>query len=134
MSVTQKVEYLIGHTEGFEVEEVGTALARLRATTPHSAEVERLVSASHLLTSPLRSSLHLDTENEYLYIHFTMTPIEEWDPILAIRLWLTEKERCSKDNPKAHEQVWFRMVFDQAGVEEDTVPQLARIVTATSKK
>jgi len=60
---------------------VCTMLARVAAAKPHSADVERLISASNLLKSPLRSTMNIETENLSLYINYNMPPLNGWTPI-----------------------------------------------------
>lgn len=68
-------------------------LARLLAATPHSADVERCISANNSLKSPLRSSMKLETENNVLFVHFNLPPLVDWKPEKAVIHWLTKKER-----------------------------------------
>ncbi|CAI6371445.1 unnamed protein product [Macrosiphum euphorbiae] len=55
-------------------------LARILAAKPYSADVERLISASNLLKSPMRSRMSLETENMYLFINYNMPPLYDWNP------------------------------------------------------
>ncbi|KAE9527340.1 hypothetical protein AGLY_013038 [Aphis glycines] len=45
-----------------------------------SANVERLISISNLLKSPLRSTMNIEAENLSLYINYNMPPLYGWDP------------------------------------------------------
>lgn len=56
--------------------ELITVLARIAACTPHSADVERMISANNRLKTKLRSSISIETENKYINIHTNM-------PVLA---------------------------------------------------
>ena len=71
---------------------VTTLLAQLVyiAAKPHGADVERLISFSNILKTSERprSSMHLDTENLFLFIHYNMPPLVEWDPRPAVMTWL----------------------------------------------
>ncbi|KAL5245424.1 hypothetical protein ACI65C_012834 [Semiaphis heraclei] len=84
------------------------------AAKPHSADVERLISKSNILKSINRQSLHVETENEYLFIHFNMPALQNWDPRPAIQIWLNQNERRIKETPKAKEQEWFSGIFMEA--------------------
>lgn len=53
-------------------EDVVTVLARIAASTPHSADVERAISANNLLKTALRNNMSLETEQKYLYIYFNI--------------------------------------------------------------
>jgi hypothetical protein len=55
-------------------------MARISAAKPHSSDVERLISTSIALKTSKRSSLSVETENEYLYVYHNMPPLMEWDP------------------------------------------------------
>lgn len=69
-----------------------TLFARILVAIPHSADVERLISASNLLKSQLRSTMSVTTENMYLYIHYNMPPLYEWDPNMSIVKWIKSKK------------------------------------------
>lgn len=45
-------------------------MARSALAKHYSADVERLISASNLLKSPLRSTMSIETENLYSYINY----------------------------------------------------------------
>ena len=71
----------------------------LLAAKPHSADVERCISANNLLKTSLRTSLKFDTENSYLFIHHNLPATATWDPRLAVLKWLnmtTHKEKHMK--------------------------------------
>ncbi|CAI6347372.1 unnamed protein product [Macrosiphum euphorbiae] len=59
---------------------VGIMLERVAASKPHSADVERLISARNLLKSPLSSNMNIETENLSLYINYNMPLLYGWDP------------------------------------------------------
>lgn len=46
----------------------------------YGADVERLISASNLLKSPLRSTTTIETDNLYLFINYNTPPLYVWDP------------------------------------------------------
>lgn len=58
-------------------------LARIAACTPHSADVERCISADNILKTKLRSRLSIETENKYIYIRINMPVLSEWNPTAA---------------------------------------------------
>lgn len=51
-------------------------LSRILALSPNSADCERTVSANNSLKTNKRSSLSIETENKYLYVHFNASPLE----------------------------------------------------------
>ena len=89
-------------------------LARLLAAKPHSADVERLISASNNLKSSDRSSMNNETTNLYLYIRYNMPVLTEWDPKAAVMHWLNEKIRRKRDRKRAKHQPYFNGVFCEA--------------------
>ena len=93
---------------------VTTVMSRILAAKPHSADVERWISTSRILKTIKRSSLLVDTENAYLYFYHSMPPLVEWDPRLAVLLWLKKRERREKSIPKGKEQAWFHSKFSQS--------------------
>jgi len=82
---------------------VTTILARLVAAKPHSADVERLISCSNILKTSDRSSMHLETENLFLFIHYNMPPLVEWDPRPAVMTWLDKRNHRVTARPKGKE-------------------------------
>ncbi|KAL4107180.1 hypothetical protein QTP88_017563 [Uroleucon formosanum] len=111
MPLPKLVQYLSGSKE---FKNITILLARVIAAKPHSADVERLISKSNILKSINRQSLHVETENEYLFIHFNMPALQNWDPRPAIHIWLNQNERRIKETPKAKEQEWFSGIFMEA--------------------
>jgi len=97
-----------------EYPNVFTALARILAAKPHSADVERCISANNLLKTSLRSSLDICTESRYLFIHHNLPPAEDWNARPAVLRWLLEKSRRFNIPTKAKEQSYFRHVFKEA--------------------
>jgi len=51
---------------------VSLALSRILVAKPHSADVERLITIRNILKSYDRQNLTVETENEYLFIHYNM--------------------------------------------------------------
>lgn len=90
------------------------ALARLLAAKPHSADVERCISANNLLKTSLRNRLNIDTENLYLFIHHNLPVVTEWDPRQAVLEWLKQKDRRTRIPQKSREQNYFKHVFREA--------------------
>lgn len=91
LSLTQLIAKLcktVGNRIFFK--DIITLLSRITACTPHSADVERTISASHRLKSKLRSSITVETENRNLFIHYNM-------PDLAAKVFFNEKARQIKD-------------------------------------
>lgn len=90
---------------------VTKVLSRIAAATPHSADVERLISCNNILKSSHRCSLDIKTENLYLYVYFNMPDLENWDPRPAVAMWLDAKARRTKTTEKAKNQRWFHGIF-----------------------
>lgn len=97
-------------------EDIVTVLARIAASTPHSADVERAISANNLLKTALRNNMSLETEQKYLYIYFNMPTLEEWDPRKAVTVWLNEKKRRTHTNlieKKATHAEYYKGIFNR---------------------
>ncbi|XP_050065090.1 uncharacterized protein LOC126554016 [Aphis gossypii] len=93
---------------------VCTMLARVAAAKPHSADIERLISASNLLKSPLRSTMNIETENLSLYINYNMPPLYGWDPRDTVYHWMSKKKHRVLKRRKGKEQSYFSGVFFEA--------------------
>lgn len=94
--------------------EIFIVLSRILICTPHSADVERSISANNILKTPLRSNLHILTENYYLFVNFNMPPAELWNPRKAITVWINSKNRRKHDlvpKGKAQKQRYYKGVF-----------------------
>lgn len=117
MALTSLVSHLAKNDNNSSYEEILIVLARLIAATPHSADVERSISANNLMKTNLRSSLDLSTENKYLHIHYNMPPITKWDPRKTVINWIKKKERrhhnlaIENESHKAKNQPHFNGVF-----------------------
>lgn len=118
-------------------------LARMLAATPHSADVERSISANNLLKTALRTRLKLETENNYLFVHFNLPPFSEWNPEKAVLRWMSAKERrthnlaVENDNRKAKSQPHFKGVFPHASSsqeENDNASEDSGVVFSTTSK
>lgn len=72
LSLNRLMQYFATAHNAHEFSVIKIVLARLLAATPHSADVERSISASNNLKSRLRSRMKLKTENNYLFIYFNM--------------------------------------------------------------
>lgn len=96
-TLEELVQHLTENDKTLSFNEVLIVLARVMAATPHSADVERSISANNLLKTAIRSSLNLETENNYLHIHFNMPPLVEWNPRDAIVNWIKKKNRRHHD-------------------------------------
>lgn len=98
--------------------ELITVLARIAACTPHSADVERCISANNLLKTKQRSSISIQTENKYLYIRMNMPALSEWNPTAAAKLFVEERMRRIRDATTASgiskRQIYFKGVFSEA--------------------
>lgn len=79
------------------VEELIMVLSRINACTPHSSDVERCISANNNLKTNARSSIQIETENKYIYIHANMPDLTEWNPTAAAVLFVQEKARRHRD-------------------------------------
>jgi hypothetical protein len=102
-------------------------LLKFAACTPHSADVERSISADHRLKSKLRTKFNLETENKYLFIHYNMPDLADWDPTNAAKLFFDEKLRRERDvscaaGSKSRAQAYFKGVFPEArhSIDPDT--------------
>lgn len=100
-------------------EEVLLAFSRLVAATPHSADVERSISANNLLKTSLRNSLDLKTENNYLFVHFNLPALFDWSPYNAVVHWIHKKSRrkhnlnIEDEAKKTKNQLYFKGIFAQ---------------------
>lgn len=123
MSLNDFIKRLTKSEEVFcNYKELVIVLARINACTPNSADVERCISSNNLMKTNLRSSLSIETELKYLYIHFNMPVLEQWNPRPAITSWINEKKRRERqittnpetDRTKFREQRYFKGVFSEA--------------------
>jgi len=111
-----------------------TIFSRVLAAKPHSADVERLISTSNILKSADRQNLLVESENEYLFVHFNMPPLSLWDPRDAVLSWTNETSRRVKETPKAREQSWFKGVFAEASQTQGVKRDLQDIENNTAEK
>lgn len=117
LNIHQLILQLAAQRDSFGT--VLTALARVAAATPHSADVERTISANNLLKTNIRSSLELKTENKYLFIHFNLPPLIEWNPRKSVIHWLNKKIRrehalsIGNSKRKSTQQRFFAGIFSK---------------------
>lgn len=122
-NISDIVSHLAANDVNSSYVDVLTVFARLVAATPSSADVERSISANNLLKTSLRSSLKLETENNYLHVHYNMPSLTEWEPKDAVVRWLNSKERrktnlTAKNVEKS--QRHFMGVFPEAKQRKET--------------
>lgn len=95
---------------------MSTLTARICACTPHSADCERIISVNNSLKTNKRASLTISTENCYLYTHFNMPPLENWDVRPAVDEFLLETDRRNSkrtvETKVTTDQAWFRHIFE----------------------
>lgn len=104
-------------------EDVVTVISRIAACTPHSADVERCISANNLLKTSLRNQMSLETEQKYLFINFNMPTLQEWDPRKSVMIWMNEKKRRTHTNlveKKATQAPYYKGIFHKKSDESDT--------------
>lgn len=117
LNIHEKIERLVESGDPSNI--IITLLARIAAATPHSADVERSISANNLLKTNLRSSLELETENKYLFIHFNLPPLIDWNPRKCVIHWINKKVRrehvlsIGNKKRKTTRQRYFAGIFDQ---------------------
>lgn len=98
---------------------LSTAVARIIAAKPHSADVERIISYYNVLKTCKRSSLSPETIKNSLYIKINMPVVAEFDPQPAVLKWLNSKNRHSKVHPLGRQQEWYEGVFPEAKLKGD---------------
>lgn len=116
MNLADLVKHLASKDNAEMYPNILCIMSRILAAKPHSADVERCISANNLLKTSLRASLKLNTENSYLFIHHNLPPTAEWDPRPSVLDWL-QTPRREKTHKKAKFQKYFRHVFSEAQKE-----------------
>lgn len=114
--LSEIVKFLASPTRSEMFKEVLIAFSRILAATPHSADVERAISANNLLKTPHRNRFGVEAENKYLFVHFNLPALEEWDPKRAVVHW-NKSERRARDvlcEGKPTTQKYFKGVFKDA--------------------
>ena len=91
-----------------------TALARIVAAKPYSADVERLIKSYNVLKTDERSNLSSETLMNYLYIRHNMPVVAEFDARPAVLNCLKDKERRTVETKKHKEQRRFSTMFSEA--------------------
>lgn len=103
--------------------EVLNVLARIVAATPHSADVERSISANNRLKTSGRSNFNVQTENKLLFIHFNLSVLEKWNPRKAVVVWMNKKQRrhheltieaSENETRKTTSQPYYKGIFQSA--------------------
>ena len=89
------------------------ALARILASKPHSADVERLISTYNKVKTACRARLSSSQVQNYLYIRHNMPVLEMFDVRPAVHLWLSS-DRRDKEPFLFKQQRWFKGVFKEA--------------------
>lgn len=116
------IETLIKNSMSTSYNELITVLSRIYVSTPHSADVERCISANNLLKTAKRNELLIETENKYLYVYFNMPSLQNWNSRPAIKAWMTEKTRRDRSNVidhKATQAPHFKGIFENTQNETD---------------
>ena len=85
---------------------ISAAVARILTAKLHSADVERLISTSHLAGQECCWK-----QNLFLYVHYSVPSSEEWDPHHVTEVWLNEKSRRCRDCTKGRNQACFKGVL-----------------------
>lgn len=114
-TLSETIQVLSSEALCHEYSEILTTLARIQAITPHAADVERLISSNNILRSSHRYSLKTETQNKYLYVHFNMPVLSEWDPRPAVTTFLSKTHRSRSvtvDDSKAKKQEYFNGIFE----------------------
>lgn len=120
LSLQELIRKLCNTTESrSNFKELITVLARIAACTPHSADVERTISADRRLKSRLRMGMCLETENKCMFVHYNMPDLADWNPAAATQLFMSEKNRRDRDitsaaGSKSRAQEYFKGVYPEA--------------------
>lgn len=103
--------------------EILNVFARIAAATPHSADVERSISANNRLKTNGRANFDIESENKWLFIHFNLPALENWDPRKTVVVWMNRKERrhheltveaSENGTRKTTSQPYFKGIFQAA--------------------
>lgn len=116
------VQHLASPEQFAHFRELAIVLARVLACTPHSADVERCISANNLLKTNMRSSLALSTENKYLYIYFNLPDLEQWKPECAIKKWMAKSRRIrtnTTETATTRRQLYFKGIFENCNDDSE---------------
>ena len=95
--------------------------------TPHSCDVERLISSHYQLKTLDRSSLSSDTLNDYLHVNLNMTSLADFNVWPAVQLFLKEKMRRGIAQPPLKTSHWYKGAFQEAeGAKVNAVKSLVK--------
>lgn len=120
------IKHLAEHDSTSSYLEILTVMARLLAATPHSADVERTISANNLLKTDKRTQFKLETENKYLFIYFNMPAVVDWNPERAVAHWINAKHRRVHNLTVENEMIknkkrrYFKGTFGDSCDDEET--------------
>lgn len=124
MRTKQLIKHLSAYDSTSSYLEILIVLSRLMVATPHSADVERTISANNLLKSEKRTNIKLATENKYLFIYFNMPSLLNWNQERAVVHWINAKHRrvhnlnVENEAKKSTKRLYFRGVFED-NVDDD---------------
>lgn len=123
LNLLMLLQYLANGSKTSDFPEVFAIIARIAVATPHSADVGRSISANNRLKTIFRSSFDIQSENKWLFIHFNLPPLENWNPRKAILEYLSRKERrqhqltveaSENGQRKTTSQPYFKGIFNAA--------------------
>lgn len=122
-SVLDTIKSLLDRENSAEFDCVITALCRIQNLSPQSADVERMIKANNSLKTNERNRICLVTENKYMFVHYNMPVLENWNPRKAVIHFLKEKNRrvneISIQKEKLKQQSFYRGVFENADKTEN---------------
>lgn len=93
---------------------IKTALARLLAAKPHSADVERLIHSYNKIKTKDRASVGSQELHNQLHVQLNMGPLDSFNPEPAAFKWLTTKKRRDRPVTKKKQEPYFKGVFEEA--------------------
>lgn len=113
----EMLKYLSAPSRAEIYSEITIVMARILACTPHSADCES-ISANYNLKTVKRNGFLIPTENNYLYVHFNMPPLQNWDPRSAIVKWNADMNRRQSNSTgtsaQTTNQPYFKHIFQKA--------------------
>lgn len=117
LSLLQKVEILVQASGDYG--SLAVVFSRIAACTPHSADVERLISLYNQLKTSDRSCLSNETISHYLYVNLNMPVLAEFNPRPAVEYWRKQCSHRSVVPTKAKRQEWFVKTFSEASEKRE---------------
>lgn len=118
LPLLQLIKYLSDPSRIIFFSELITNISRIGACTHNSADCERVISANNNLKTNKRMCVTTSTENCYLYIHFNMPPLEQWNPRSAVLHYLNEVHRRqshrSTESKTTTQQPYFKHIFEDS--------------------